>query len=62
MSKWTADELDKIGAADELEIAAQRARLVAALDGERGRARRDPAPRRPLIQAPPGWHALAAPG
>jgi len=24
MSKWTADELDKIGAADELEIAAQR--------------------------------------
>jgi hypothetical protein len=25
MSMWTADELDKIGAADELEIAAQRA-------------------------------------
>jgi hypothetical protein len=24
MSKWAADELDKIGAADELEIAAQR--------------------------------------
>ena len=24
MSNWTADELDKIGAADELEIAAQR--------------------------------------